>query len=152
MSSYWLLKSEPTTYSIDHFAKDQNTQWTGVRNFQARNFLRDQLKKNDQILFYHSSADIVGVAGIGKVIESGLADPTQFDSKSEYYDPKATKEKPIWYAPRIEFVKKFNSVLTLEQIRGEKNLEKMLLLKRGTRLSVQPVSESEFKHIIKMAK
>lgn len=152
MTNYWLLKSEPSTYSIDHLAKDQQTQWTGVRNFQARNFLRDQLKKNDQILFYHSSTDIVGVAGLGKVVESGLADPTQFDSKSEYYDAKATTQNPIWYAPRIEFVKKLNSVLTLEQMRKEKSLQKMLLLKRGTRLSVQPVSESEFKHIIKMAK
>lgn len=152
MTSYWLLKSEPSTYSIDHFAKDQQTQWTGVRNYQARNLLRDQLKDNDQILFYHSSTDLVGVAGLGRVVEAGLVDPTQFVTKSEYFDAKASKEKPIWYAPRIEFIEKFREIVSLEKMRQQKSLEKMLLLKRGTRLSVQPVSESEFKFILKMAK
>lgn len=151
MSAKWLAKSEPSVYSIDDLKKDKKTLWTGVRNYQARNFLRDGWKVGDLVLFYHSNAEETGIAGVCKVSKAEVADPSQFDSKSEYFDVKAKKESPTWYSPEVSFVKKFDSVVTLENLRAEKKLADMGVLKRGNRLSVQPVTAAEFNKILEMA-
>ena len=147
---YWLMKSEPDVYSIDQLKKDGNTWWSGVRNYQARNFMWKEMQPGDKVLFYHSSCEPPGVAGIAEVSKAAEPDPTQFDKKSEYHEPKATKEKPMWYCTQIKFKKIFKHYVTLEEIRAEKALAEMPLLQRGQRLSVQPLSEKQFHHIEKM--
>jgi predicted RNA-binding protein with PUA-like domain len=147
----WLMKSEPDVFSIDDLARKGPSLWDGVRNYQARNFMMNEMKVGDEILFYHSNAEPPGVAGLARVVSAAEPDPTQFDKKSEYYDPKATREKPRWFAIRAEFVEKFPRLISLDEIRGEKSLEKMLLIKRGQRLSIQPVTAKEFACIRKMA-
>ncbi|MGZ3704060.1 MAG: EVE domain-containing protein, partial [Bdellovibrionota bacterium] len=124
--------------------------WDGVRNYQARNFMRDGMKLGDQVLFYHSSCGVPGVAGIARVSRESHPDPSQFDKKSEYYDPKATLEKPIWMMVEVEFVKEFAAVLPLERLRAEKALAKMVLLQKGSRLSVQPVAPAEWEKILEL--
>lgn len=151
MPSKWLAKSEPSVYSISDLKRDKKTVWTGVRNYQARNFLRDGWQEGDLVLFYHSNAEEIGVAGVAKVTKSKLPDPTQFDPKSEYFDPKAKKSAPIWYAPEISFKDIFPRVIELETIKSDKSLSGMGILKRGNRLSVQPVSDDEFDRILKLA-
>lgn len=146
----WLVKSEPGNYSIDDMKRDRVTYWDGVRNYQARNFLKE-MKKGDELLFYHSVVDPIGIHGLCKVKNTAAPDPTQFEKKSQYYDPKATKENPRWFCPDVQFVKKFKNPLTLSELREVKGLEKMELLRKGSRLSVQPVSEKEYKIILKLA-
>jgi len=146
---YWLMKSEPDVFSIDQLKKDKTTLWSGVRNYQARNFMKD-MSVGDEVLFYHSSAEPSGAAGLACVSQKAIPDPTQFDKKSEYFDPKATKEKPIWFCVEVEYVHKFKNLLTLPDLRGEKSLADMLVLKKGSRLSVQPVTEKEFALVKKM--
>ena len=150
MKKYWLIKSEPGDYSISDLKRDKKTCWTGVRNYQARNIMRDEWQKGDQCLFYHSVTDPVGVAGIAEVTKLGIPDPTQFDKKSKYYDKRASVETPVWVSPEVKFVKKFDDVLPLKEIRLNKKLNSMSLLRKGNRLSVQPVSAGEFKEILKM--
>lgn len=150
--NYWLVKSEPDVYPFSQLKKDGKTAWTGVRNYQARNFMRDGMKPGDGVLFYHSTTDTPGVAGLAKVGGPSYPDPTQFDASSEYYDPKATKEKPIWMLVDIQYVEDLKRPVTLEELRGVKGLENMPLLKRGQRLSVQPVTESEFNIIAKLGR
>jgi predicted RNA-binding protein with PUA-like domain len=147
----WLMKSEPDVFSIDDLEKRGPSLWDGVRNYQARNFMMNDMKLGDEILFYHSSCDVPGVAGLAKVVSLAEPDPSQFDKKSEYYEPAATKEKPRWFCIKAGFVKKFPRVVPLEEIRGEKSLAKMLLLKRGQRLSIQPVTAKEYECIVKLA-
>lgn len=142
--SYWLLKSEPTSYSIDNLQKDKTTFWNGVRNYQARNFLRDSIQVGDGVLFYHSNAEPPGVVGIAKVVKAGYPDPTALDPQSKYFDPKASADNPIWFMVDIDFVAKFKHFVDLELLRHAPGLEKMMVLKRGSRLSVQPVSPKEF--------
>lgn len=149
---HWLMKSEPEVYSIDHLKKDKTTLWTGVRNYQARNFMWKEMKLGDLVLFYHSNANPSGVAGLAQVSREATPDPTQLDKKSEYYDPKATVEKPIWYCVQVKFMKKFEQVLSLEELRGHKALATMLVLKKGQRLSVQPVSEKEYDELVSLEK
>lgn len=120
---HWLIKSEPTSYSIDDLKREQKTPWTGVRNYTARNFMRDSMQPGDPVLFYHSSCPVPGVYGIARVASAPYADPTQFDPKSHYYDPKATKEKPIWYLVDIAFVKKLAEPVTLEQMKRDPSLK-----------------------------
>lgn len=151
MASKWLAKSEPSVYSIDDLKRDKKTLWTGVRNFQARNFLRDGWKSGDLVLFYHSNAEETGVAGVAKVSKAEVADPTQFDKKSEYFDPKAKEETPTWFSPEVSFLKKFERVVLLSDLKSEKKLSDMGVLRRGNRLSVQPVTDAEFKKILEMA-
>lgn len=148
-TSFWLMKSEPDVFSITHLKKQKTTLWEGVRNYQARNFMM-QMKQGDSILFYHSSADPSGLAGLATVSKTVIPDPTQFDKKSEYYDPKATKEKPIWYCPEVKFISEFKKFIPLEQLKKDKKLSTMLVIKKGQRLSVQPVTEAEFNHILKL--
>ena len=147
--AYWLMKSEPSTYSIDDLKRDKTTHWDGVRNYQARNLMKE-MKKGDQALFYHSSADVIGVAGIATIFKEAYPDPSQFDKKSKYFDPKASEENPRWFCPDIKFKKKFKEVISLSALKEEKKLKDMILLKRGTRLSVQPLNKTQFDHIVKL--
>lgn len=146
---HWLIKTEPSTYSIDNLAKDETTRWEGVRNFRARNYLRE-MKSGDLLLFYHSSADPPGVAGVARVAREAYPDPTQFDRKSKYYDEKSTEDSPRWWLVDVAFVEKFAALVTLPEIKAEPSLEDMVLV-NNSRLSVQPVEEKEFKKIKQMA-
>jgi predicted RNA-binding protein with PUA-like domain len=146
---YWLFKSEPTTYGIDHLAKDKVTAWTGVRNYQARNFMRDRMKAGDGGLFYHSSCEVPGVAGIVEVSRSAYPDETQFDRKSRYYDAGASRDEPRWFNVDLRFVKK-TRVIALPELRAQKALQKMQVLQRGNRLSITPVTEGEWKAIMRL--
>ena len=149
---YWLMKSEPDVYSIDHLAKDKNktTCWDGVRNYQARNLMRDKMKKGDLVLYYHSNAKPMGVAGVAKVVRESYPDHTQFDKKSKYFDPKATTDNPRWFMVDIQLVKKFKTFLSLDELRDVKALDGMVLLQKGSRLSVQPVTKKQYDTIVKM--
>jgi len=146
--NFWLLKSEEDCYSIDDLKKDKRVAWTGVRNYQARNFMRDSMKVGDGVLFYHSSTKVTGVYGIAKVVSTPHVDDTQFNSKDDHYDPKSKKENPRWRCVDIEFVKKFAEPVTLTEIKIDPTLEGMMVRAIGSRLSVQPVSEKHFKYII----
>lgn len=150
MGAFWLMKSEPDVFSIDHLKAKKNSLWDGVRNYQARNFMMKDMKVGDQVLFYHSSTTPPGVAGIATISKAAVPDPTQFDKKSEYYDEKASKENPRWFCVEVQFKKKFKSYVPLEDIRKTKGLEKMLLLKKGQRLSIQPITEKEFSILSQM--
>jgi predicted RNA-binding protein with PUA-like domain len=148
--NYWLIKSEPETYSIDHLKRDGRTTWEGVRNFRARNYLKE-MKEGDLLIFYHSSADPPGAAGVAKVVREAYADPTQFDAKSKYHDEKATKDNPRWFLIDVGFVEKLDRVVTLAEIKAEPSLADMVLV-NNSRLSVQPVTKAEFEKVKKMAK
>jgi predicted RNA-binding protein with PUA-like domain len=147
--NYWLLKSEGDCYSIDDLKRDKKTHWTGVRNYQARNFMRDTMRAGDFMLFYHSNGTkneptgVYGIAKIGKI----LPDETQFDKTSESYDPRSSLEQPVWFCPTITFIKKFSRAVTLAEIKFEPSLSGMMVVQKGSRLSVQPVSERHFKII-----
>lgn len=141
---YWLMKSEPEVFSIDDLKKAKESFWDGVRNYQARNFMMNDMSIGDLILFYHSNAEPSGIAGIAKVSKKASADPTQFDKKSEYFDEKSSKEKPRWFAVHVGFVEKFKHFIPLEEVREQKSLKDMVLLQKGSRLSVQPVTEKQF--------
>jgi len=144
--NYWLFKSEPTTYGIDHLARDKSTAWTGVRNYQARNFMRDEMRKGDRGFFYHSSCEVPGIVGIVEIGRAAYPDETQFDRKSRQYDAAATKDNPRWYNVDVRFVKK-TRVISLDELRSHKALRNMLLLQRGNRLSITPVTAAEWNYI-----
>lgn len=146
---YWLMKSEPDVFGIEDLKKNKTTLWEGVRNYQARNFMMNDMNVGDEVLFYHSNAEPTGIAGIAVVSKKAQPDPTQFDKKSEYYDPKATKEKPIWYCVEIKFQQQFSDIVSLHEMKTLPALKDMLVLKKGQRLSVQPVSEKDFHWISK---
>jgi predicted RNA-binding protein with PUA-like domain len=148
---YWLAKTEPDVYSIDDLARDGKTLWTAVRNYQARNFLRE-MKRKDIVLIYHSNAEPPGLAGIAEVSEEDMADPTQFDKAGEYYDPKATREQPRWFCPEVRFVKKLPELVSLDRLRLHKSLVGLLLLQKGSRLSVIPVSKEHFHAMLELSK
>ncbi len=151
-TGFWLLKSEPESYSIDALKKDSKTLWTGVRNYLARNFMTDSMKPGDKVLFYHSNADPSAVVGTAEVVRVGLPDPTALDAKSDYYDAKASKDHPIWFCSEIKFVSKFARPLSLEDLKSHKNLSAMSLLQKGQRLSVMQVSKKEFDFVCALAK
>lgn len=151
MSNYWLFKTEPESYSIDDLKKDKKTFWNGVRNYQARNFLRDDIQPGDRVLFYHSNAEPPAIVGVAKVVKAGYGDPTALDPNSDYYDAKATKDEPRWYMVDIAFESKFAQPLALESLRSVAALKEMELLRKGSRLSVQPVRKAEFDAILKLA-
>jgi predicted RNA-binding protein with PUA-like domain len=138
-------------YSIDDLARDGKTLWTAVRNYQARNFLRE-MKRKDRVLIYHSNAEPPGLAGIAEVSEEDMADPTQFDKAGEYYDPKATREQPRWFCPEVRFVKKLPELVSLDRLRLHKSLVGLLLLQKGSRLSVIPVSKEHFHAMLELSK
>jgi predicted RNA-binding protein with PUA-like domain len=147
---HWLMKSEPESFSIDDLKRVKREPWSGVRNYMARNFMR-QMAVGDLAFFHHSSANPPGIAGLAKIVALAHPDATQFDSKSPYFDPKATKAKPIWECVDVGFVKKFPRLLPLDELRGVKALKDMVLLQRGSRLSVQPVTKAEFDAIIRLS-
>jgi predicted RNA-binding protein with PUA-like domain len=149
MAKYWLMKSEPETFSLEQLKKDKKTWWTGVRNYLARNHMM-AMEPGDQVIFYHSSCEPPGVAGLAKVSAKAAPDQTQFDKKSEYFDEKATLEKPRWFCTEIQYEKTFKNYLPLENLKKEKALKDMTLLQKGSRLSVQPVTEKEFSIISKL--
>ncbi len=147
--AYWLMKTEPDVYSIEDLKSDKTTYWDGVRNYQARNFMKD-MKVGDLVLVYHSNASPPGIAGIAKISKAAYPDPTQFDKRSKYYDPKSSKEEPRWFCPELRFVKKLKTFVSLPMLRETKSLADMLVLKKGSRLSVQPVEEKHFKVVEKL--
>lgn len=147
---YWLIKTEPSAYSIDDLKRDKSTLWEGVRNYQARNFMMCEMKAGDEALFYHSNADPPAVVGVAVVSGPAEPDPTQFDSTDTHYDPKATPASPIWHCVRVKFKQKFARQVTLPELRARKELQDMVLLRKGSRLSIQPVTEKEFKLIGEM--
>ena len=148
---YWLLKSEPEVFSIQHLARAprKTTFWDGVRNYQARNLLRDEIKRGDGVLFYHSNANPPGVAGTATVVGEAAPDPSQFDSASNHFDPGAKSDGPRWYGIEIQFESVFARLVPLDELRTTPALAKMVLLARS-RLSVQPVTPEEWKTILKM--
>jgi predicted RNA-binding protein with PUA-like domain len=154
MPNYWLFKSEPNCFSYSDLvsAKNKTTFWHGVRNYQARNLLRDDIKLGEGVLFYHSSCTVTGVIGTAKVVREGYPDHTQFDPKSEYYDVDATPDEPRWFMVDIKAEKELDRIVTLEEMRKVPALADMKLLKRGMRLSVQPVTEREWKTVLELSK
>jgi predicted RNA-binding protein with PUA-like domain len=149
---YWLLKSEPDVFGIDALARAprSTTGWEGVRNYQARNMLRDDFRIGDQAFFYHSSCEVPGVAGIVQVVREAYPDPTQFDAQSEYYDAGSTREAPRWFSVDVKFEKRIEPVITLPELREHAAgaLREMLILKRGNRLSVTPLTTGEWRCIV----
>jgi len=150
--NYWLLKSEPATFSIDHLAAlpKKTTAWDGVRNYQARNMLRDSIKKGDFAFFYHSSCDEPGIAGIVSVVKEGYPDETAFDSKHHHYDAGSRPGDPRWYVVDVKLHRKFKHVITLDSLRkhAQGALEKFILLRPGNRLSVMPVTKNEWDFVL----
>ena len=144
---FWLFKSEPSTYGIDHLAKDKVTAWTGVRNYQARNYMRDGMQAGDRGFFYHSSCDEPGIAGIVEIAGAAYPDDTQFNRKSKYYDPGATRDNPRWFNVDLKFVKK-TRLAGIAELRGHNALKNMQLLQRGSRLSITPVTQAEWECIV----
>lgn len=145
--NYWLIKSEPETYSILHLKKDRQTVWDGVRNYQARNFLR-QMQPGDRAFFYHSSTKIPGIVGLVSVVTPQVVDPTQFDPNSKYYDSKSTLETPRWQTVVIEFIEDFSNLIPLERLKQEFSSDELWVTRQGNRLSVMPVDETVAKKIL----
>lgn len=150
MPNYWIFKSEPDVYSINDLERDKITYWDGVRNYEARNFLRDKVKIGDVVLFYHSNCEQPGIYGICEVVKEGYPDFTQFDPSSKYFDPKSKKENPTWFMVDIKFVKKLKVPILLEELKLNPDLKKMRLLQKGNRLSVLPVEKEYLKEILSL--
>jgi predicted RNA-binding protein with PUA-like domain len=153
-NAYWLLKSEPEVFSIQDLetVTNQTTDWGGVRNYQARNYIRDRMKRGDRVLFYHSNADPSGVAGIAEIASAPYVDATAFDRTNAYFDPKSRPESPAWYSVDVRWVQTFPVLLPLERLKADPELMGMEVLRRGSRLSVQSVSKSHFDRILHLAK
>ncbi len=149
--AHWLMKSEPEEFSIDDLvnASNQTVPWFGVRNYLARNFMRDQMKVGDEVLFYHSSCPEPGIAGLAKVASAAYPDETQWDKKGKYFDPKATREIPRWMLVDVKLVKK-TRLLSLAEMREQTSLGEMITLQRGNRLSITPVKAAELKSVLKL--
>lgn len=147
---YWLMKSEPDVFSFQDLKKrlKKTEPWNGVRNYQARNFMRDEMQVGDLILFYHSSCEVPGVAGIAKVGSKPYPDSTQFEKKSEYFDEKATQENPRWFLVDVTFEKDLKTLVSLEEMKKHKELADMRLMQKGNRLSILPVNKDEFEFIV----
>jgi predicted RNA-binding protein with PUA-like domain len=150
--AYWLFKSEPTVYSFQYLLAepDQTTGWDGVRNYQARNFLRDQVQVGDGVLFYHSNADPPCIAGIAEVVQAGHPDPTAFDAKSDHYDPRSRPDSPTWYQVSIKAARAIEPPIGLPELGAIPALAGMELLRKGSRLSVQPVTKGEWDAVLKL--
>lgn len=152
--NHWLMKTEPSTFGIDDFAKKpkKTAMWDGVRNYQVRNMLRDDFRKGDLAFIYHSSTDEIGIAGIASVVRTAYPDPTQFDRKSEYYDAASTREDPRWLVVDVQLKRRFKRVITLDELRKHESreLDGLLLLKRGSRLSITPVSDAHWDFILSL--
>ncbi|MCX8049976.1 MAG: EVE domain-containing protein [Methylohalobius sp.] len=150
--SYWLLKSEPSVFSLDDLARSpkQTVRWDGVRNYQARNFLRDQMHPGDLAFFYHSSCKLPGIVGIVEIVRSGYPDPTAWDKESPYFDPKSLPARPRWFAVDVKLVSRFTRTIALSELRCYPELAGMPLLKRGNRLSVLPIDPKQWNFILSL--
>jgi predicted RNA-binding protein with PUA-like domain len=149
---YWLMKCEPSAYSIDDLERDRTTSWEGVRNFQARNFMRDEMQVGDGVLFYASNADPSGVTGLAEISRAGYADRFATQKGHKYFDPKATKEDLIWVMVDIRFVEKFSHIVPLDTLKETKGLENMVVTRKGSRLSIQPVTKGEYEIVSKLGR
>lgn len=149
---YWLMKSEPEDFSIDDLARVGTEPWTGVRNYQARNFMKDGMQVGDGVLFYHSNTEVPGIYGVARVASTPYPDPTQFQKKSKYFDPKATPEQPRWFLVDVAFERKLNGGIALDTIRqhAEALGEDFALIRKGTRLSVLPVTTAQWKLLLSL--
>jgi len=147
--NYWLMKSEPDVYSIADLKGDRTSIWDGVRNYQARNFMRE-MSRGDLVFFYHSNTQIPGIVGLVRVVETGIPDPTQFDVNSKYYDAKSQLNAPRWQTVRVEFVEEFAKLISLDELKQKFSADEMLLVRKGNRLSVMPISEVAAEKILKM--
>ena len=148
--TFWLIKSEPGDYSIDDLERDGREMWDGIRNYQARNFMRDEMKNGDEVFFYHSNCKEPGIVGIARVAGAPYPDPTQFDKKSKYFDPKSDKSNPRWCLVDMEFVRKTKRNVTLSEIKTHKSLDDMILTRKGNRLSIMPVSKKHWNKILSL--
>jgi predicted RNA-binding protein with PUA-like domain len=148
--TYWLMKSEPDAYSIDDLEREGREMWDGIRNYQARNMMRDDMRVGDKVFFYHSNCKEPGIVGIMKVASEPYPDPTQFDPESKYFDPKSTQEEPRWILVDVEFVRKLSRPITLAELKAQDGLDGMILLRRGNRLSVMPVEERHWDLILEL--
>ncbi len=144
------MKSEPSAYAIDDLLRDQVTHWDGVRNYQARNFMRDTMRVGDGVLFYHSVTHPVGIAGEATVVKTGYPDHTAYDPNDIHYDPKSREDRPTWFMVNVQFVRKCKKIIALSALKEIPSLEGMMLLKRGSRLSVQPVMKEEWDIIMRL--
>lgn len=149
---YWLMKSEPSVFSVDDLQKlpEQTEPWDGVRNYQARNLMRDEIKKGDLSFFYHSNCKLPGIVGIMKVVREGYPDPSAFDPEAKYYDPKSAPENPRWYCVDVRLVRKLRRTITLAELRQYEELTNLPLLRQGNRLSVMPIADAEWKFILRL--
>jgi predicted RNA-binding protein with PUA-like domain len=147
--NYWLIKSEPDCYSIEDLKKDKRTRWTGIRNFQARNYMRDGMKVGDKALFWHSGGNPPSAVGIAKVTALAAPDETALDKKDDHYDPKSSKTNPIWVAVEFSYEKTFKNPISLAEIKRDPELKGIVVAQTGSRLSIQPVSGHHFEHIVK---
>ncbi len=150
--NYWLVKSEPDVFSIDDLAAapKRTEHWDGVRNYQARNFMRDQMKRGDQVLFYHSNCDTPGVVGIAEVVREGYPDHTAFDPESRYHDPKSDPENPRWYMVDVKFKRKLKRTITLAELKARTDLGDFALVRRGNRLSVMPIAREHWDIVLSL--
>lgn len=149
---YWLMKCEPAAYTIDDLARDGRTSWEGVRNYQARNFMRDEMQEGDDVLFYASNADPSGVAGLATIVRAGYPDAFAFKKGHKYYDEGSTKASPIWYSVDIGFEERFPEIVSLETLKSTRGLEDMVVTRKGSRLSVQPVTKAEFEIVVRLGR
>ncbi len=148
----WLMKCEPSAYTIDDLERDGTTSWEGVRNYQARNFMRDEMKVGDRVLFYASNAKPSGVTGIAEIVREGYPDIYATKKGHKYYDPDSSRDNPTWYMVDIGFVENFHGTVSLETLKETQGLEKMVVTQKGSRLSVQPVTPAEFDIVVKLAR
>lgn len=147
---YWLMKSEPDVYGIDHLKRFKVDHWDGIRNYQARNFMRDDMNKGDLAFFYHSNCDEPGIAGIMEIAREAYPDHTQFDPDEKYFDPKSDPDNPRWFMVDVRFVRKLERVITLRELKSYKTLADMRLVQKGSRLSIMPVTKRQWDFILKL--
>lgn len=146
--NHWLMKSEPDAFSIDDLKRKKREAWDGVRNYQARNFMRDGMRPGDKVFFYHSNCAVPGIVGIAEVATDAYPDPSQFDPKSKYFDPGSSRDNPRWMLVDVKFVKKLKRTISLDELKGDPALDGMALLRKGNRLSVMPVEAAHWRHIL----
>lgn len=149
---YWLMKSEPDTYSLGDLERDGKTQWEGIRNYQARNFMRDDMKVGDGVLFYHSNTKPPGIVGTARVCRESYPDHFAFDKKSNYFDSKSDPDAPRWMMVDVEYKSTFKRLVSLNELKSVEGLEEMLAIRKGQRLSIQPVTKAEFQIVEKLAR
>lgn len=151
-TKYWLMKCEPSAYAIEDLERDGKTSWEGVRNYQARNFMRDQMEAGDKVLFYASNADPPGVTGIAEIVKEAYPDQFAFQKKHDYFDPKSDPKNPTWYMVDIGFVERFADTVSLSELKDEPKLAGMMVTQKGSRLSVQPVERDHYQAVVRMGR